>query len=173
MSQTQIPTFSELQAIVENEKTLNKLHDVSTRQQRLAEALQTRKTTRESWTEEKREEYQQRLDQLREADKQLTEFLSNAVVNEFRVMLLRNASTWRFEYFLPTDLGVHPLSIIYGFWKRTRHSHDYLSRHEAGLEIPFWTKFEQLMRANGYDVKDVSDTKRSRRTFMEIKPFSV
>lgn len=160
-----IPSITELRTQVIDERVNRK----ATQQQHVADALKRRSDTRLTWTQEKQDEYSQQLEKMQVADTLLTTHMINLIIEEVKKMLKQGKTVWQFEYHLPTTDGIHALSAMFGFWKKTKNRYDYLSRYEAGLITPFWHSLGRIMRPKGYLIEDISDRQKSHRMFMRIK----
>jgi len=146
------------------------------------ELLETRAAAREKWEADRREKYEQFLVNLAsDADKMLKAYVEY-LVGRATVAAKRNSPSFKVWHYETLDeithclttkhdglkAGVKPSTFFTGFWDKERKRHSQVEFWEAGVDKLLLARLQEVFKAKGYQLKDVSDPSKSFNKVLEM-----
>ena len=169
-----IPSIDTLRndAIFYNE--LKEKKDKDIKKQRLKSILEKRKNSRNQWSLEHKESWEQYLKKLNIAHNNYVKSLQNEIVFKTKLVLKENPAAEIFKLIQPqmikSELGnIKPNEIYKGIWRKKKNLYDRYPHIEAGIENSPLIEVTNNMKKYGYIITDISDSERSDNTVIEIK----
>ena len=145
----------------------------SDRYNRIKEILESRKKNRESWTDEKKENYEQFLERLKTAHDNFVKAFKGKIVECAENILQKNLKSRKFKIWNPQNIACElnnfaEYTIYRGFWNAEKKKHDRLPHMEAGIKSTPLNQVINELRPLGYKVMDVTDSKKSLNVVIEV-----
>jgi len=169
-----IPVNKLVEKVTKQNYELNKSGKVpNNRRSRLKKILASRKVKRESWTSEKRQNYEQFLLRLKEAHDNYVSALESKIVECAENILKRNLKNKTFKLWDPQNIkcdikNFSEFTIFRGFWNSEKKKHDRLPHMEAGIKATPLVQVSRELRPLGYIIKDISNTSLSLHVVVEV-----
>lgn len=156
------------------EKVKKTKGDSSDKMSKLQSILDTRKSKRETWDQEKKVNYDQFLGRLLEAHENYVESLKTKIVECAESILQKNLKAKSFKLWDPQNIksdlkGFSEFTIYRGFWNNEKKKHDRLPHMEAGIKATPLVQVKRELEPLGYKVFDISDSSKSLHVVIEIK----
>lgn len=155
------------------EKVSSRKSSMSKRYNRLQSILESRKKKRETWDEEKRQNYEKFLERLKEAHDNYVTALKNKIVECAGNVLEKNINAKSFKLWDPQNIecdlkDFSEFTIYRGFWNAEKKKHDRLPHMEAGISAVPLRQVTRELRSLGYNVQDVSDLSKSTHVVIQV-----
>jgi len=140
---------------------------------KLQKILSSRKLKRESWSDDKRNNYEEFLKRLKEAHDNYVEVLESKILECSENVLKKNSKVKTFKLWDPQNIkcdlkGFKEFTIYRGFWNSDKKKHDRLPHMEAGIKATPLVEVSRKMKSKGYLIKDVSNASLSLHIVVEV-----
>ena len=155
------------------EKVSSRKSNMSSRYTRLQSILESRKQKRETWDQEKKDNYDKFLARLKEAHDNYVSALKNKIVECAESILQKNINATSFKLWDPQNIECDlkefsEFTIYRGFWNAEKKKHDRLPHMEASISAAPLKQAMRELKPLGYRVEDISDLAKSTHVVIQI-----
>lgn len=145
----------------------------SDRYNRIKEILESRKKNRESWSDEKKQNYEEFLKRLKTAHDNFVSAFKGKIVECAENILRKNLKSRKFKIWNPQNIecdlnNFAEYTIYRGFWNAEKKKHDRLPHMEAGIKSTPLNQVINELRPLGYKVMDVTNSTKSLNVVIEV-----
>lgn len=145
--------------------------------ERLQKILKSRKEKRETWTDEKRNNYEEFLKRLKESHDNFVEAFENKIIECSENIQKKNVKSKEFKLWDPQNIkcdlkGFKEFTIYRGFWNGEKKKHDRLPHMEAGIKATPLVEVSRKLRSKGFLIKDISNASLSLHIVVQVKMVS-
>ena len=151
----------------------NKSSGFKSKYEKIQKILESRRVKRESWPQDKRDNYVEFLERLKKAHDSYVQALKDKIIECAENVLKKNPKAKSFKLWDPQNIqcdlnGFKEFTVYRGFWNAEKKKHDRLPHMEAGIKSTPLVQVSRDLKSDGYVVKDVSNASLSLHIVVEV-----